>query len=405
MSLQPVSDAPRTDWTTADPGWGCSGKRSTVLVEELRRRSRASCRGTPRAGRRPPARGRGSACRATPCSSRASPLHSSAMPTPPVNPTASSTINTFRWVRWFVRFELEPAERTEPPDPDAGVLHASTWSSDRSDAHPTRRGAPEPGRPARARSAERLGEPASRSRRASRRTSGSRSCAQPPRSRRASPGRSRRRCAGPRRRCPRSRGRRGSLRARGEAARSASAGSPAGAVGQRPAPSRGLTGRPAGRRPRPRPRGLGLDGPSGRSSAPATPARTASSCADSADPVQERDRAEVGPEHQGDDPGERSVGRAERGAELEEQVERDRHEGQQADRRRARRATATTTPAGDDAGAHRKIIAVDGGQEPDAERPAHDVPDRARGVAGERRGDRAADPESRRTRAPRGARG
>ena len=57
------------------------------------------------------------------CSFRASPFHSSAMPTPPVNPIASSTTITLRWVRWFAFVSCQPVQRTEPPDANAGVLH------------------------------------------------------------------------------------------------------------------------------------------------------------------------------------------------------------------------------------------------------------------------------------------
>ena len=83
-------------------------------------RSRPSCRGTRRAARRPRDRGSGSACRATRASSRASPFHSSAMPTPPVNPIDSSTTITLRCVRWLTVPSSEPAQRPEPPHEHAG---------------------------------------------------------------------------------------------------------------------------------------------------------------------------------------------------------------------------------------------------------------------------------------------
>ncbi len=186
-----------------------------------RRRPRASCRGTRPAGRPPPARGCGSACRATRDSSRASPSHSSAMPTPPVNPTASSTIITFRWVRWFIRPSWNRRERAEPPDPHAGLLHGVDHGRGRSGALPTSRASTRTRTPARARSESAFGELASPLAAPVDERQKVDACSPPTGSRRAWPGRSRRRCAGPRWRCPRSRGRRGSPRAHGGSGRSA----------------------------------------------------------------------------------------------------------------------------------------------------------------------------------------
>ena len=100
-SAHPVSEAPRTHCTTDRPGCGCCGKRS---IPSSNRTASVSAQLSRNAARSPSTAGpvtRKCVSRHSD-SSRAFPCHSSAIPTPPVKPTASSTIMTLRWVRWSI---------------------------------------------------------------------------------------------------------------------------------------------------------------------------------------------------------------------------------------------------------------------------------------------------------------
>ena len=120
-----------------------------------------------------------------------------------------------------------------------------------------------------------------------------------------------------------------------------------------------------------------------------TPARTASSCAAIATPYRRAIERQHGPQQQGHEPGEGSVGLTERRAEQEEAAERhrhdehedDRHEG--ADRQPGPLGLATTRAPPEHARGR-------SGQEGERERPAHDVPDIA-----ERRGSSNNEPADR----------
>ena len=97
----------------AVPGWGCSGNRSTAWSNNCRSVSAQSAKN---AARRPSTAGP----RIRKCVSRhsdgprASPRHSSAMPTPPVNPISSSTTITLRCVRWFTSpIRMRPKGRNQ----------------------------------------------------------------------------------------------------------------------------------------------------------------------------------------------------------------------------------------------------------------------------------------------------
>ena len=99
-SLQPTSEAPRTHCTSDEPGWGWSGKRST---DSSKSSGPVSAQLSRNAARSPSTAGPSMRKWVSRHSSslRASPCQQSAMPTPPVNPTASSVISTLRWVRWL----------------------------------------------------------------------------------------------------------------------------------------------------------------------------------------------------------------------------------------------------------------------------------------------------------------
>ena len=140
------------------PGCACSGNRSTPSSKRSRSVSAQSAR---KAARSPSTAGpsmRKCVSRHS-CSSRASPFHSSAIPTPPVNATASS-MTTHLAVGAVVQLSrLEAGDGTEPPDHDAGVAPSSSierpvhrMRAPPVEEHPDPHAVGGPGR-------ERLGEP------------------------------------------------------------------------------------------------------------------------------------------------------------------------------------------------------------------------------------------------------
>ena len=115
-----------------------SGRRRR---RRARDRSRTSCRGTRRAARRRPDPRCGSACRATRARCAASPSHSSAMPTPPVKPIASSTIMHLAVGPVVDLVEPEPAQRPEPAHAARRRPPSRRPAAARSGARPRRRAA------------------------------------------------------------------------------------------------------------------------------------------------------------------------------------------------------------------------------------------------------------------------